>query len=770
MPRRKKKPATPQTPIPTATNETPSTPPNTKRSIEQLNKPAQEQPAQEQPAMPDTKPSGSDSEQPDYDLRPPSSKPKTSSLEDLAGWLFSEEYLTNLISEPQLLARFSAFLSRYKPDLSPLVLQYIESQKVIKAVDYANAIASIINGSKVKPDSRPAAELSDAFRDSSQHAFKTLLSTAVPAWVTYTLVKTSTSCLTAEITNQATPLTRDLVGGLSEVFCITDPNRDDNPIVYASEEFYRLTGYGKDAIIGHNCRFLQGPKTKHESVSRLKAAIAKGEEISETLLNHRRDGTPFINVLLLAPLHDDKGNVKYYLGAQVDASRLVEGGRGVDGFERFLAKKQMQEERVREEDSDPKRNALAKLRDLSMTFDLEESAIVQSNSRSNSATRTEDGGTKNTERRRKRIQDDDETSDSEGSEDEDDGEWKLSRDDSSRKLPGIYKKYLLIRPYPSLRTIFVSEAARKLGHLQQHPFLAHAAAPPATLTGLKDALLSGTPVTAKIALMSQPGKTREGTVTGKWGKKNDGPAEHGKTYWISATPLRDGADKVGVWMVVIVDRNSVASNTGRKLDEKMQKEARIKQLADASQNDLDLPIKPKQVGLSLEDDEPAPNNIDSQPSDILTEAKLPTNGNEKDSGIGDDIDGSQRSAGNHVPNGVCQPSNNALSTESPPGSPPLSPNSSISHSLDLDPDLLRDRVRNGEITPPRTDQEEQGSDQTPRQTDHCGAGAPQDVGLRAMDYLTSRSPMAKRRLREEGHQDDDFGDSDWNVASPYSVD
>jgi hypothetical protein len=42
-----------------------------------------------------------------------------------------------------------------------------------------------------------------------------------------------------------------------------------------------------------------------------------------------------------------------------------------------------------------------------------------------------------------------------------------------------------------------------LEHLQQRPFLARAAAPPATLTGLEEAFQSGTPVTAKIVLMTQ---------------------------------------------------------------------------------------------------------------------------------------------------------------------------------------------------------------------------------------------------------------------------
>jgi len=61
-----------------------------------------------------------------------------------------------------------------------------------------------------------------------------------------------------------------------------------------------MTGYGRDFVIGRNCRFLQGPKTNRHSVRRLKTSIDGGTEISETILNYRRDGTPFVNLLLVA--------------------------------------------------------------------------------------------------------------------------------------------------------------------------------------------------------------------------------------------------------------------------------------------------------------------------------------------------------------------------------------------------------------------------------------------------------------------------------------
>jgi len=50
-------------------------------------------------------------------------------------------------------------------------------------------------------------------------------------------------------------------------------------------EFYNQSQYGRDYVIGRNCRFLQGPKTSGATVARLIDALAEGQEICEIILN-----------------------------------------------------------------------------------------------------------------------------------------------------------------------------------------------------------------------------------------------------------------------------------------------------------------------------------------------------------------------------------------------------------------------------------------------------------------------------------------------------
>ncbi|MEN0088662.1 MAG: PAS domain-containing protein [Pseudomonadota bacterium] len=43
--------------------------------------------------------------------------------------------------------------------------------------------------------------------------------------------------------------------------CISDPNAEDCPIVFANQAFCDLTGYDRSQVIGRNCGFPRGPET-----------------------------------------------------------------------------------------------------------------------------------------------------------------------------------------------------------------------------------------------------------------------------------------------------------------------------------------------------------------------------------------------------------------------------------------------------------------------------------------------------------------------------
>jgi len=104
---------------------------------------------------------------------------------------------------------------------------------------------------------------------------------------------------------------------------LADPDQPDSPIVYANAQFQKITGYGLDAILGRNCRFLQGEDREQEELSRLRDAIARRAPIEVTLRNYRADGSLFHNKLNITPLFDAEGRLIYFLGVQYNVSDQV---------------------------------------------------------------------------------------------------------------------------------------------------------------------------------------------------------------------------------------------------------------------------------------------------------------------------------------------------------------------------------------------------------------------------------------------------------------
>lgn len=108
-------------------------------------------------------------------------------------------------------------------------------------------------------------------------------------------------------------------------FVITDPSLQDNPIVFASDDFLTLTGYSREDVLGRNCRFLQGVETNKEKLDQLQKGLAAGDDVSVTLVNYTADGTPFWNKLFIAALRDAQNNIVNFIGVVVKVASPEHG-------------------------------------------------------------------------------------------------------------------------------------------------------------------------------------------------------------------------------------------------------------------------------------------------------------------------------------------------------------------------------------------------------------------------------------------------------------
>ncbi|KAI1840025.1 hypothetical protein JX266_013773 [Neoarthrinium moseri] len=116
---------------------------------------------------------------------------------------------------------------------------------------------------------------------------------------------------------------------MSCAFVVCDVTMNDCPIIYASDNFQNLTGYSRHEIIGQNCRFLQAPDGKVEAgtkrefvdngaVYNLKQKIADCKEVQQSLINYRKGGNPFLNLLTMIPIPWDTPEIRYIIGFQID--------------------------------------------------------------------------------------------------------------------------------------------------------------------------------------------------------------------------------------------------------------------------------------------------------------------------------------------------------------------------------------------------------------------------------------------------------------------
>nr|AML79015.1 putative LOV domain-containing protein [Maesa lanceolata] len=111
---------------------------------------------------------------------------------------------------------------------------------------------------------------------------------------------------------------REALDELPDSFTITDPSIAGHPIVFASKGFLKMSGYSVEEIIGKNGRMFQGPKTNRRSVMEIREAIREERAMQISILNYRKDGTPFSMLFHVCPVFGkEDGRVTHFVGVHV---------------------------------------------------------------------------------------------------------------------------------------------------------------------------------------------------------------------------------------------------------------------------------------------------------------------------------------------------------------------------------------------------------------------------------------------------------------------
>ena len=110
------------------------------------------------------------------------------------------------------------------------------------------------------------------------------------------------------ITEQQARLHSAAIEALDEGCIIVDAQAEDMPVLYLNRGFAEITGYAPADILGKNPRILQGRDTDKNSAAQIRDAIAREAPCRVEILNYRKDGSQFWNLMQISPCTRSTGH------------------------------------------------------------------------------------------------------------------------------------------------------------------------------------------------------------------------------------------------------------------------------------------------------------------------------------------------------------------------------------------------------------------------------------------------------------------------------
>ncbi|KAI1775537.1 hypothetical protein F4818DRAFT_52770 [Hypoxylon cercidicola] len=150
--------------------------------------------------------------------------------------------------------------------------------------------------------------LEAVFVDSRSHIERHMLATVFPDFVKHQLIHCTATALS--LGSSSTTSYKPEFPGLGKSFCIIEPS--GSTVTAVTDAFLAVTGSPLRETILQQCNFLRGPHAD--------AVLGEGHEATGILLNSRKESW---DLCFIYPLRDQKGQLRCWLGAQVDISGSV---------------------------------------------------------------------------------------------------------------------------------------------------------------------------------------------------------------------------------------------------------------------------------------------------------------------------------------------------------------------------------------------------------------------------------------------------------------
>jgi len=107
-----------------------------------------------------------------------------------------------------------------------------------------------------------------------------------------------------------------IVVGMPAPVLVADAVCPELPVVYVNPAYERLTGLALEDVVGRAWALLARAPDDDEQLMRLKAAVGRGEACTITIQESRKDGSQFTSAIHVTPLHNSRGELKYFMCSQ----------------------------------------------------------------------------------------------------------------------------------------------------------------------------------------------------------------------------------------------------------------------------------------------------------------------------------------------------------------------------------------------------------------------------------------------------------------------
>ena len=104
----------------------------------------------------------------------------------------------------------------------------------------------------------------------------------------------------------------------------------DGRFVWVNDAFCRLSGYGREEVIGRTPGLLKSGRQSPEFYRELWETILAGRPWQGELVERRRDGSLWTASQVITPLHDESGAVTHFVAIQHDATASTEARAAIE--------------------------------------------------------------------------------------------------------------------------------------------------------------------------------------------------------------------------------------------------------------------------------------------------------------------------------------------------------------------------------------------------------------------------------------------------------